>query len=153
MRFVLVISLVGALALALAGPGSASPQSGVHLALYGPFFPSGAGTTYTCDAGAKVPPGPNDTFGFATLRGRRDRVFGEVELRGAAPNSFYGFIVEQNPGDCGTTTLSGDILTDEHGDGGATFSVPRIPTATRFWIGMGTSFSGPFIFTRAISLS
>jgi hypothetical protein len=138
-----------ALSLGLASAGSASLWAAVHLPLQGPYFLGDAGRTYNCGDGAKAP--SRATFGSVVMREAPGTVAGKINLRGAAPNSLYGFIVEENPGDCGTSAQSGFLFTNADGNATAEFSVPRIPGAARFWIAMGTSFSGPFILSRAVS--
>jgi hypothetical protein len=115
-----------------------APEGAQKAPLYGPE----AANAFSCEAG--VSPTPT-TFGFVVLDtpGNEGTVSGEIALKRAAPNTEYiGVFVDQSTGPfCTPSPVSGSITTNKKGNGNLHFSVERVPSATKFWVGM-TSVSG-----------
>jgi hypothetical protein len=137
----LFLSFSLALALSALGASSAlaeAPEGAQKAPLYGPE----AANAFSCEAG--VFPTPK-TFGFVVLNtpGNEATVSGEIALKHAAPNTEYvGVFVDQSTGPfCTPSPTGANITTNKKGNGNLHFSVERVPTATKFWVGM-TSASG-----------
>src|ERR1700740_265478 len=137
----LFLPFARALPLSALGASSAlaeAPEGAQKAPLYGPE----AANAFSCEAG--VFPTPK-TFGFAVLNtpGNEATVSGEIALKHAAPNTEYiGVFVDQSTGAlCTPSPVTGVITTNKKGNGNLHFSVERVPSATKFWVGM-TSASG-----------
>ena len=90
---------------------------------------------------AGVLPTP-ETFGFVILNtpGSETTVRGEVVLKHAAPDTTYPvvFVQQVEGSSCVVAnTVSNAFTTNERGNANLHFKVPRDPTATKFWVGIG----------------
>jgi hypothetical protein len=109
-----------------------APEGAQKAPLYGPEAASG----FSCEAG--VFPTPKK-FGFVVLDtpGNEATVSAQVALKRAAANTEYSVFVAQNTGSlCPFSLASSTIKTNKKGNGNLHFTVERMPTATKFWVGM-----------------
>ena len=113
-------------------PCSAATEGAQKAPLYGPNIVSSG---FSCSTGA-LP--TTATFGFVVLNtpGKKGRLTGEVSIKGASPNTTYSLADEQAPGNCVNIIQLAMVTTNGQGNANVHFSVARIPSATRFWIGM-----------------
>jgi hypothetical protein len=134
MLIALVVSLLAlgaSTALANTSVGSESaPIYGPNVFATGVTCPSGAFPTTT-------------TFGSVVLNtpDSKTTLKGQVTLLGARPNATFGVADQQNPGNCFNLTPIGTMTTNSQGNGTFNFSVPRIPSATAFWVGVATGIT------------
>ena len=134
----LLPSLTLALTLSAVGASSAvaaAPEGAQKAPLYGPKAESG----FSCEAGVFPTP---ETFGFVVLNtpGDETTVRGEVVLKHAAPDTTYPvvFVQQVEGSSCVVAnTVSNAFTTNERGNANLHFKVPRDPTATKFWVGIG----------------
>ena len=134
----LLLSLALALTLSAIGASSAvagAPEGAQKAPLYGPAAESG----FSCEAGVLPTP---ETFGFVILNtpGNETTVRGEVVLKHAAPDTTYPvvFVQQVEGSSCVVAnTVSNAFTTNERGNANLHFKVPRDPTATKFWVGIG----------------
>jgi hypothetical protein len=153
-KLVALCSLVVAFGAIGAATTASAAAPDLRAPLHGPYYAPDFGKSFSCDAGGKNSPGATGTFGaFSISPVNTTQITGRVVLKGAAPNTVYGFAIEQNPGNCPDTSTTGFVTTNGDGNGSAAFSVPRIPGATTVFVGVATDPSGPFFFSAALPLS
>ena len=112
---------------------AAAPEGAQKAPIFGPNIFLNVGG-FSCPTGAT--PTAN-TFGFGVLStsGTETTLSAEVALKGAASNTTYNVFDLQDPGKCPTISPpDGRIMTNAEGAGNVHFTVPRVPTATEFWV-------------------
>lgn len=111
---------------------AASPEGARKAPLYGPNI---IGSGYSCPTGATPTAA---TFGFVVLNtpGNDTVLSGEVSIKRASPNTTYSIADEQDPGNCTNITQIASVTTNGQGNANVHFQVPRMPSATEFWIGL-----------------
>ena len=133
----LLLSLALALTLSAAGASSAlaeAPEGAQKAPLYGPNAASG----FSCEAGTFPTP---KTFGFVVLNtpDNETTVSGEFVLKHAAPNTgYFTLFIRQATGPlCTFSETSKTVTTNAEGNANLHFTFDRVPTATKFWVGVG----------------
>jgi hypothetical protein len=126
-----------------------APEGAQKAPLYGPE----AANAFSCEAG--VFPTPK-TFGFVVLStpGNEATVSVEIALKHAAPDTEYvGVFVDQSTGLLCTGIPAGkSITTNKKGNGNLHFSVERVPSATKFWVGMTSASASETIGSSSVEL-
>ena len=148
----LLLSFALALGLSALGASSAlaaAPEGAQKAPLYGPNAASG----FSCESG--VFPTPKQ-FGFVVLNtpGNEATVSVEVALKRAAPNTEYIHVfVDQSTGPfCTVSFATSNITTNKKGNGNLHFTVERVPTATKFWVGMTSASFSETIGSSSVEL-
>jgi hypothetical protein len=126
-----------ALALSLSAVSASSalaeaPEGAQKAPLYGPA----AAAAFGCESGVLPTP---ETFGFVVLNtpGDETTVSAEVALKHAQPNTEYRLFVAQDTGPvCPFSFAGSNLTTNTEGNGNLYFTVERVPTATKFWVGI-----------------
>jgi hypothetical protein len=148
----LLLSLALAASLSALSASSALAQA-PELAQKAPLYGPEAATAFSCEAG--VFPTPKK-FGFVVLDtpGNEGTVSGEIALKRAAPNTEYvGIFVDQSTGSlCTPSPIATSITTNKKGNGNLHFSVERVPSATKFWVGMTSASSSETIGSSSVEL-
>jgi hypothetical protein len=149
-RLLLSLALAASLSALSASTALAQAPGGAQKApLYGPQAANG----FSCEAG--VFPTPKK-FGFVVLDtpGNEATVSGEIVLKRAAPNTEYvGVFVDQSNGPfCTGIPIGNNITTNKKGNGNLHFSVERVPSATKFWVGMTSATALETIGSSSVEL-
>ncbi len=93
-------------------------------------------TTNTREAATSV--------GFVVLYVTASSFQANIELQGGSPDTSYGVFLQQVPGSCPQEAANGGTLsTGSAGRGHVLATVPRVPSATTFFVQLVPSGSGP----------
>jgi hypothetical protein len=147
----LLLTFVLVMSLSAVGASSAlaeAPEGAQKAPLFGPR----AADAFSCEGG--VAPTP-ETFGFVVLNtpGKDTTVSAQVSLKGAAPNTEYKVFVAQDTGPlCPFSFSTSNLTTNKKGNGNLHFTVERVPTATKFWVGIESFHIGETFGSPAVEL-
>ncbi len=83
-------------------------------------------------------------MGFVVLYVTASSFQANIELQGGSPDTSYGVFLQQVPGSCPQEAANGGTLsTGSAGRGHVLATVPRVPSATTFFVQLVPSGSGP----------
>jgi hypothetical protein len=84
------------------------------------------------------------SVGFVVLYVTLRSFQAKIQLQAGSPNMSYGVFMQQVPGSCPQEAANGGTLTtDSAGRGQALATVPRLPSATTFFVQLVPTGSGP----------
>ena len=97
-------------------------------------------TTNTSEAATSV--------GFVVLSLTPRTFQAEIQVQKGSPNTAYGVFMQQVPGSCPQEAANaGTLTTDATGRGHALATVPRVPSATTFYVQLVPGEAGPPDYT------
>jgi len=122
-----VLAIASTLAACSGSPTTAPASGGTTVALGTNDPAQGDCLTNTSEAATSV--------GSVVLSVTASSFEAQIELQGGAPSTTYGVYLQQVPGSCPQLSANGGALTtDSAGHGSATATVPRLSTATTFFV-------------------
>lgn len=123
------VGVVAAISVSVAG---AAPEGARKAPLYGPNI---VASGFSCSTGATPTAA---TVGFVVLNtpGNDGVLTGEVSIKSGSPNTTYSIADEQDPGNCVSIIQIASVTTNGQGNANVHFRIARLPSATRFWIGL-----------------
>jgi hypothetical protein len=130
------------------GVAGASAEGARKAPLYGPNI---VASGFSCTTGAAPTAA---TFGTVVVNtpGPDGVLTGEVSIKGGSPNTTYSVADEQDPGGCVSIIQIASLTTNGQGNANVHFRVARVPSATRFWIGLEAGGFSQVYGSSAVSL-